>query len=1091
MKRLVSCLVFSAIALGITAQERLTREGSFSRRQYNIQSIPANPEKARAVQLANRLGLPTRMVYSNGRIVEIRRLGPGGQPRYLTTLNRIAASTISTNKVWPNGGSGLNLSGEGLVVGVWDGGVLRVTHREFEDRGRIMNPSASEVGHSTHVSGTIGAAGIDSNARGMANQIIIEGYDWDDDLQEMDAAAKEGLLISNHSYGYVLGYDYNVDLDRWYWWGDTEISEEEDYFFGFYHEEARAYDQIAFDNPNYLIVRSAGNDRGEEPSAGTPHYIWMDRDWVLSSVERPMDGGQDEFDCMGPVSSAKNIMAVGSVGDLPDGYSSGATAIISSFSAFGPTDDGRIKPDVVGNGESLYSTYSDSDSDYRNESGTSMSAPNIAGSMALLQEHCYDVYGEYLTAASLKGLVLHTADDVGNPGPDYQFGWGVMNTLRATEVISHTDYEQIQEHTLDNGNEMKIRLLSDGTAPIRATLCWTDPPGNVPAPALDPSDRILVNDLDIRMIREIDHLEFRPFILDPVQPGNPATTGDNNLDNVEQVFIEHPEKGTYEMVIRHKGELEHGSQAFSLILSGLSGEFYASDTSYLTDNNGSFILTSADEYLPDMMAGWLITPDNNVPISLYFDFFETESNQDILKVYDGMDAGAPLIAELSGTLVNGDTVITSSGNHLWCTFSSDGLNQGKGFNAFYCTTSPEGSFVIEGNIHPCEGSSETYVVSGQDGTYYAWESPAGWDIEATGIRIAMAEIGTGNGLIEVFPWNRCGVASESGLSIEPLSSAPELNSFTGDTLLCAGKSGTLRVDELPGSTYDWMLPGDWLGTSETSEITFTPTRYPGQVRVSAFNACASGDTLSISVGVENIPDATTIFSISDQICSHSNHSFYIIPSAGIGYEWSVEPGWSIVGDNQGDTVEVEVGETSGNLYVKASNDCGFRNSIREFITAPAPETPLLMSSQSIYEGYRELEVQNATAYRLIQWYLNNALIDSPHATGPSYIAYVPGIYTVGIENQDGCPLLQDQQDGISISGPNSLFAAYGGKDGSLIVQNTTSTTATVNVYDMTGNLMLIHTIQPGHNEINTDLKGVFIVSVNGLGSLHVSRIFLH
>ncbi|MCK4745689.1 MAG: hypothetical protein KAT15_01570, partial [Bacteroidales bacterium] len=106
-------------------------------------------------------------------------------------------------------------------------------------------------------------------------------------------------------------------------------------------------------------------------------------------------------------------------------------------------------------------------------------------------------------------------------------------------------------------------------------------------------------------------------------------------------------------------------------------------------------------------------------------------------------------------------------------------------------------------------------------------------------------------------------------------------------------------------------------------------------------------------------------------------------------------------------------------------------------------------------------------------------------------AYVPGIYTVGVENRDGCPLLQAQQDGINISGPNSLYAAYGGPDGSLVVQNTTTTTAKVNVFDMKGNLLMIHTIQPGYNEIDTDLKGVFIVSVNGLGNLHVSRIFLH
>ena len=150
-----------------------------------------------------------------------------------------------------------------------------------------------------------------------------------------------------------------------------------------------------------------------------------------------------------------------------------------------------------------------------------------------------------------------------------------------------------------------------------------------------------------------------------------------------------------------------------------------------------------------------------------------------------------------------------------------------------------------------------------------------------------------------------------------------------------------------------------------------------------------------------------------------------------------------------------------------------------------------MDSQSTYEQYRKLEVQNATAYNLIQWYLNNEVINSPHATGPSYVAYVPGIYTVGVENQDGCYFLQDQQDGVNISGPDRLYAVYGGPEGSIIVQNTTTQMATFNVYDMTGNLMMIHTADPGYNEFDTNLKGVYIVSVNGLGYLHVSRLFIH
>jgi subtilisin family serine protease len=1090
MKRLAVILFLSGLVSGAMAQDRLIREEDFLRRQATIQAIPENPEKARAVQMADSVGLPVRLIRSDGRIVEIRRLGPDGDPEYLTTQNLNAAKTVSTSKVWKNGGYGYNLSGEGIVVGIWDGGVLRITHQEFENRGRILNKLASEEGHSTHVSGTIGAAGIDGDARGMANKVILEGYDWNNDLLEMDAAARDGLLLSNHSYGYILGFDYNTDEKRWEWWGNTDISEEEEYLFGFYNKDAQDYDRIAYNNPYYLMVKSAGNDRGEGPSPGGDHYIWQDGDWVLSNVSRQRDGGGDGFDCMGPVSTAKNILAVGAISDMPNGFTKPEAVNILSFSAFGPADDGRIKPDLVGNGEALYSCYSGSDTDYRSVSGTSMSAPNVTGSLALLQEQYHKIHGEYLKSASLKCLVLHTADDAGLPGPDYKFGWGVMNTLSAARVIGNTKYSQIQEYLLENGKETRLRLFSDGTEPIRATICWTDLPGIVPQPALDPTDRILINDLDIRIVREVDGQVFRPYVLDPVQPANAAVTGDNILDNVEQVRFGNVEKGFYEIVVSHKGELSQEKQAFSLVVSGLASEFFASGTYTLTDNNGSFMLTSAGEYIPGMEAGWKILPENGKPVSLYFNFFETESDRDLMKVYDGPDENAPLIATLSGELIPGDTIIASSGNVLWVTFSSDDQNQGKGFEAFYCTTAPEGSFAVEGEGYPCEGSEETFVASGQEGTYYRWQPPSGWILQDTGSNFVRVEIGSGDALFEVVPYNRCGATAATGLHIQPLASAPELAGYAGDTILCNGEPGTLKVDSLPGATYQWMLPKNWQGTSETHSITFIPSTDPGNVRVSAYNSCAYGDTLYIPVLVKDIPGETTIFSLSDKICQNSLHSFYVKPEEGASYQWSVGQDWQIPGNSYRDTVEVMVGENSSYLFVKASNECGFRNSNRFFLTAPQPETPLLMNSQSVYGDYRKLEVQNATAYNLIQWYLNGSLIDSPSATGSSYVAYIPGIYTVEVTNRDGCSLLQDPQGGINITGPDNLYAVHGGPEGSLVVFNTTMEPATVNIYDMTGRILLVEVAEPGRNEIVTPLKGVYIVSVFGPGNPHVARVFI-
>ncbi len=102
----------------------------------------------------------------------IRRINPNGKPEYLSTFNIDAAASLSTNRVWKDGAAGLDLSGDGLVVGVWDGGVLLDSHQEFGDRARTMNTDADVAGHSTHVSGTIAAEGIDGDARGMANKVM-------------------------------------------------------------------------------------------------------------------------------------------------------------------------------------------------------------------------------------------------------------------------------------------------------------------------------------------------------------------------------------------------------------------------------------------------------------------------------------------------------------------------------------------------------------------------------------------------------------------------------------------------------------------------------------------------------------------------------------------------------------------------------------------------------------------------------------------------------------------------------------------------------------------------------------------------------
>ena len=159
-------------------------------------------------------------------------------------------------------------------------------------------------------------------------------------------AAASGMNISNHSYGLITGW-YNSG--NWYWFGDITISTVEDYGFGFYSSDAQAWDQIAYNAPYYTIAKSAGNDRNDDgPGAGGGHYVW-DGGWVWSTDTRDPDGGTDGYDCVSYSGTAKNIITVGAVDDIPGGYSVPGDVVMCSFSGWGPVDDGRIKPDIVAN----------------------------------------------------------------------------------------------------------------------------------------------------------------------------------------------------------------------------------------------------------------------------------------------------------------------------------------------------------------------------------------------------------------------------------------------------------------------------------------------------------------------------------------------------------------------------------------------------------------------------------------------------------------------------------------------------------------------------------------------------------------------
>jgi hypothetical protein len=540
-----------------------------------------------------------------------------GRPLFVGTTNLIAAQSVGVDHLWPGGSSGYDLTGANTAgeLGVWDAGAVLTSHQEFGGRVTVIDASPDVHYHATHVGGILVAAGVDPDAKGMSYAAYLDSYDWSDDESEMAAAAAGGLLISNHSYAYVCGWRWSSTESEWYWYGDVDVSGLEDAGFGSYTGANQEWDQIAYDAPYYLIVKSAGNDRNDYgPGTEEPgHYFWDPNinDWAWSTDLREYDGeATSGFDTIPYRGNCKNVLTLGAVDDVPGGWTQPIDVVMSSFSGYGPTDDGRIKPDLVANGIGLYSTYSESDTSYASFSGTSMSGPNAAGAIHLLAQMYRDTHGSQTAlAATLKALAIHTADEAGaNDGPDYSYGWGLLNAQAAADVIDAdvTTPQRITETSLAQGERDTVLVWNPGSEPLTATVCWTDPAGTPPAWSLDPPDLMLVNDLDLRIERVSDAVEYEPWILNPVGYTIAATTGDNIRDNVEKVEVATPTTGQYRVIVSHKGTLTSGPQTYALIVSGMSVEPQAPVVS-----NVQFVQRSDGSGLVDVTYD-LVDPDSPI-----------------------------------------------------------------------------------------------------------------------------------------------------------------------------------------------------------------------------------------------------------------------------------------------------------------------------------------------------------------------------------------------------------------------------------------------------------------------------------------------
>ena len=520
----------------------------------------------------------------------------GDIPLYFAPQTYNAARTISTDRVWPGGVAGLNLLGSNTVVGIWDGGATRTTHQEFTPSGRIVQRDGSTTldWHATAVAGVLSARGLDLGSPygrlvpGMAQAATVWTHDQFSRLTEIPTEITNSLRLSNHSYGPAGGWEFDDQVQMWRWYGWTPYSQNEDWKFGIYLSESADMDTFAYTHPEYLAVFAAGNDRTNVPPTQPIAHLVVNPStglWVTNTTTvRNPDGDQGGYDTMNGWGGAKNVLTVGAVNDLVGGYTNAAGVTLASFSSFGPMDDGRLKPDVVANGVNVVTTADGSDASYfypNGPNGTSFSAPSVTGSIDLLAERYGQLHpnARRLQAASFKGLVIHTADECGPAlGPDYAFGWGLMNTRTATDLLGLNATNgwkaYIKEVLLQSSNYIEFPVVVSGsTNTLKVTICWSDPPGTPPATGIDPTNRMLINDLDLRVFGPSGSTNF-PWVLNPdlvnktsAARGAAATKGDNVLDNVEQVMITNAAAGTYTVRVTHKGTLQNNNPQWVSILT--------------------------------------------------------------------------------------------------------------------------------------------------------------------------------------------------------------------------------------------------------------------------------------------------------------------------------------------------------------------------------------------------------------------------------------------------------------------------------------------------------------------------------------------
>lgn len=547
-----------------------------------------------------RVSLDVSQVHKIARKVEVKWIEPYTLPEL---FNDKACKIIGANVIWDTHG----LDGEGQIVAVADTGLDTGVnddsmHEDF--RGRIVHlysweipeelrpylkntkwddgPGDYDSGHGTHVTGSILGGGTRSNGVicGMAfkAKVVFQAV-------EQYVKWKTYAKLLGHEDGYyLLGLPHNLNelFQQAYdagarihsnSWGDKQ--------HGQYTSSARDIDEFVWNHKDMVILFAAGNDGqdansdgviegdslGSQPCAKNCISVGASENERLTGGYNPPDGRCGTYGSCWPETFPADPIKDDRVSDNPEG--------MAAFSSRGPTDDGRIKPDVVAPGTNILSVRSSQATEhgwgllppddegrpyYMFMGGTSMATPIAAGAVTLIRQYLVRNLSHEPSASLVKAVLIHGASPLTgqyNPPevkgvPDCNQGWGrvdLKNSLFPDPPVK-MEFKDDSSHAVGTGEHKEFNFTIADGIPFKATLVWTDYPGD---PATGGS---LVNTLRLSVIPPDDEVVF----------GSPA----NN--NVQHVTIHDPQPGVYTVQVQGLSVGTHvitgEKQDFALVVSG-------------------------------------------------------------------------------------------------------------------------------------------------------------------------------------------------------------------------------------------------------------------------------------------------------------------------------------------------------------------------------------------------------------------------------------------------------------------------------------------------------------------------------------------